>query len=82
MFRVGDRVIAKYGIDDMIPKGETGVVSLCDDPSIGVVWDEFVGGHTLGGFCENGCGWWVLEDDIALLEEAESDIESDISDLL
>lgn len=82
MFRVGDRVVAKHRIDDLIPKDAAGVVSLLGYPSIGVVWDEFVGGHTLGGFCEDGFGWWVVEGEIALLAEEEPEIESDISDLL
>lgn len=83
MFREGDRVVAIHAFDDFIRKGLTGTVTqISESYNYGVVWDEFMDGHTLGGTCEDGFGWWVVEDDIALLAEEDHEIAPDISDLL
>lgn len=65
-FKVGDRVVA---IEDALPfkiKGKHGVIIKCDSSfdhlDYGVEFDEYIGGHSCGGFPGNDgktghCAW-------------------------
>lgn len=64
VFKVGDRVeMIDPGICDPLERlinGTYGTVrKVSHDGRIGVEWDNLVGGHTLGGMCADGHGWWV-----------------------
>ncbi len=82
MFEVGDRVecIVDYPDDnEYIRIGCLGTVCEeleddldgLDDPSIGVCWDEYVGGHNCNGNCEHGYGWRVFASQLVLHQECD-----------
>lgn len=68
MFNIGDRV--EFALKTCLThsgklvSGDTGTIAMADSGSIGVIWDTFVGGHNLGGLCEEGYGWFVSCNDI------------------
>jgi len=81
-FNIGDRVICIENNPDgnrLITAGMTGTV--CDEcnEKPGVCFDVFVGGHSCGYKCEDGCGWYVYERELSF--ESQYEIESDESDL-
>lgn len=76
-FSPGDRVefIYKYSVNNgRLTTGSIGtVVALrtASDLSVGVAWDEKMGGHSLGGKCPVGYGWWVNDGHIAPYSEEQ-----------
>ena len=64
-FSIGDRVIC---IDDFMKRtnGKSGVVVDVDCFGVGVCFDEFIGGHDLGG--KKGHGWYLPEKYVEHLE--------------
>lgn len=94
-FNIGDRVVC---VDDMavlvdhnsaITLGMTGTVrafSKLTDVSVGVEWDEDVGGHDLNGALDrhSGRGYFVRPEALALFcDTLESfDARTEITDLL
>ena len=80
-FHVGDRVrlIQDYpdGNGHLII-GATGTIMHIDSrSSIGVCWDEDIGGHDLNGFCERPYGWWVTGENIEVVYEDGPDVPDD-----
>lgn len=60
-FKVGDRVKVVRGerFDTRILLGKVGTIKECiDKNSVAVVFDDNVNGHSLGGACKFGCGWF------------------------
>ena len=81
-FHEGDRVYAvsdiQTGEDKTIRTGDTGtVLIICshnanhEEDDIGVRWDVEIGGHTLGGRCDKGHGWYVYARSLKLIPEPE-----------
>lgn len=67
-FKIGDRVeFTGHCGNANLKVGYTGTIVVIDHASIGVVWDNDIGGHNLGGECEYGYGWFVDESQITLL---------------
>jgi len=94
-FCLGDRVVAVTEINGCVLEGRTGTVChmLNNDGNIGVCWDldedevDFAldeGMHTCCDHCEDGYGWYVLPEDIALHNEARDfeDFELSAIDIL
>ena len=91
-FKEGDRVVCL--VDRLrgsvrVNKGSTGTV--CTDEREGssgrvrIRWDYFVGGHSCGGFCEEGFGLNAEDYEIDLLEEEKEEAtcaDIDISSFL
>lgn len=75
VFKVGDRVLGKT-IGDEIRKG---IVRVIRDGSntIGIEFDEFKGGHDLGGLLKGeearDSGWWSRPSELKNLSEKEDD---------
>ena len=88
-FRIGDHVMlisdeAGEDFDSGLHAGNTGVIadiSQYGAPPIGVRWDDFSYGHTCGSHCEEGRGWYVYPEEIALAYEP-IDESFDISSIL
>ena len=80
-FQIGDRVILITPFageqKNALPEGATGtIVYITDDswPPIGVSWDvQPKAGHDCMNHCKYGYGWFVCEDEIALVSEFEDD---------
>ena len=72
-FKEGDRVkcigITARGY------GKVGTVRRMGE-SIGVEFDEDIGGHYLDGCCENGYGWWIKSSDLELVTESKQETVS------
>lgn len=79
MFQVGDRVICIEEYDGLEKAvGKSGTISLIVSNDYGVEFDEPVGGHTLGGHCKSGYGWWFPPRYIELvIEDSESPTQPD-----
>lgn len=75
-FRVGDRVI---GITDAMILGKTGTIRFIDGFSIGVEFDENIGGHNGGIYfkCRDGYGLFVARFDIKHLHAQKIIITTD-----
>lgn len=86
-FAVGDKVryTASGRMGDTLTRnnfsinGKVGVIIIKDafkQAAYGVRFDEeFGGGHDLRGYCENGHGWWCLEESLELaLERTAADL--------
>lgn len=62
--KVGNRVRCIYVMDTekscMLNKVGTIKEIDTDDNTVGMVFDDNVGGHTLEGKCKDGYGWWML----------------------
>lgn len=82
-FQVGDRVVlitsCAGGQKNALPEGATGtIVYITDDswPRIGVSWDvQPKAEHDCMNHCKYGYGWFVCEDEIALVSEFEDDVD-------
>ena len=60
MFKVGDKVTCTEATEDAyVVFGLSGVVVHNNGNRIGVDWDGLGGGHTCGGRCQQGRGWYV-----------------------
>ena len=81
-FNIGDRVHARCdnpSNNKSIRTGDTGTVIVVypfrldhDKDEIGVRWDsEIIDGHSLGGRCDNGHGWYVFARSLELIPEPE-----------
>lgn len=67
-FKVGDTVKICEGYPDLI--GWVGKIVTTDGGSYGVQFNErYEGFHDLGGHCEYGFGYWLLENEIELVKE-------------
>lgn len=70
-FRVGDRVefVYEHALNNgQLRPGSTGTIVAFRSSSpltVGVEWDEEMGGHSLMKRCRAGHGWWMSEADIA-----------------
>lgn len=76
MFQIGDRVkcVRCPETKTILPDMEGEVVTTTlrgNTPYIGVKWDVYVSGHDCGGRCEYGYGWWILKQDIQLIEDEQ-----------
>lgn len=58
MYKNGDRVEV-IETDGALKVGEKGTVLVAEGGSVGVVWDNHIGGHSLDERCEYGHGWWI-----------------------
>lgn len=59
-FKVGDMVTcAKSTGDAYAVFGLSGVVVHINGDRVGVAWDGLGEGHTCGGLCQHGRGWYV-----------------------
>lgn len=73
-FRIGDRVVAINAVDGntgvLNKVGTVTIVNAHSTYSYGIVFDKFVGGHSLDGSSdvEYGHGWWCEEKDLQLCE--------------
>lgn len=88
-FQIGDRVvlISKYadfrwGGNEALPRGSTGIVCDVDGNRIGVDWDGYNKGHDCAGRLQGRSGWYVDDDELDLIFLCENDAEVDISSLL
>ena len=65
-FFAGDRVVAISGSDGNLNiVGKIGTVIYDKDPTKpGVEYDEYIGGHDLGGKCREGHGWYTYTNDL------------------
>lgn len=89
-FQVGDQVVLTGTLagdqEDILPEGTTGtIVHITDNtwPPIGVCWDvKPEDGHDCMHHCEYGYGWFVCEDEIAVIADDDMDDVPDISSLL
>lgn len=93
MFQIGDRVRIREGMvpDRLIKAGfhpnTTGTIMAFADSTfvvgrkrVGIKWDKYCKGmHDLGGRCETGFGWWLLDFKIELVEPKFDDAPLDIS---
>lgn len=59
-YKVGDRVINLYG-PKMFAKA---TVCCVDENDIGIAYDEPIGAHDCGGYCEKGHGYFVNASDL------------------
>lgn len=67
-FQVGDRVKAIRNMYGFKIDSFTGTITVISGNSIGVAFDSYISGaHNLYGYCENGYGLWVSEDDLELI---------------
>jgi hypothetical protein len=69
-FFKGDRVrcIRQY---DNVHVGDTGTVmrtNKYESDSVGVKWDEPMGGHNLAGLCDYKYGWWMNHRQLELID--------------
>jgi hypothetical protein len=77
MFEDGDIVLC---IDKHDKKKEIinkfGIVRRCDSISSAIEFFENVGGHNLdcGFICENGYGWWVLNEKLIKINYLKGDV--------
>lgn len=88
IFIIGDRVRCLHAYDgNSRIEGQCGaIVSIPDKPSenIGVCFDTWVAGHSCGGTCENGRGWYVppaylaMESDDAEFEPQPDEMWQDL----
>jgi hypothetical protein len=70
-FYVGDRVRCKITYDGRPHVGAKGTVLLEGSGkygSIGVRWDERMGGHNLSRNCEEGRGWYIPPSNLELIK--------------
>lgn len=61
-FHVGQRVKVTCNLGAIRLKEEFGTIIATQSPltaSYGVSFDRNVGGHSCGGKCPNGHGWWL-----------------------
>lgn len=82
-FAIGDRVrcVSHYPVDNNV-RGESGRVECIDSTgTCGVVFDNHISGHDLGGHCEYGYGWWLLQSEL-IFEEPEYEIDDTIDGCL
>lgn len=69
-FKVGDKVICVKDYVDKVKVGLKGVI-VDMESSIGVEWEEDIGGHDCGGYCKSGYGYFVNRDNIKLLTSSD-----------
>jgi hypothetical protein len=62
-FNIGDRVVAidVYDGNEKIVGVSGNIISIRDNGNCAVEFDEYVGGHSLEGRCEDGYGWYVTQ---------------------
>ncbi len=71
MFKIGDRIESTKD-NNNIPPGITGTIKTIEDNDYGIVFDVPIEeGHTIGGLCLSGYGWWVSKNDIKPLPKDE-----------
>lgn len=75
-FKVGDRVccIRNDGLKELV--GKVGTVVEVDSITVGIDFDESIGGHALSGKAREGHGWWLAHPFVELID---SDINIIIS---
>lgn len=71
-FKIGDRILVaenhlspfRKGLGDSqfgnVPEFSGTIVEISGG-EYGIKFDDFIDGHTLGGQCEPGYGWWCTE---------------------
>lgn len=74
MFHIGDRV--RVDNTFLALDGDEGtIVEIGEIDSsiwrVGVRFDKHIDGHTCGGLCEDGYGWYVLPENLELIGEDE-----------
>lgn len=81
--RVGDRVRVIKNFDEQSLLLRRGTVAQCKgvnlstirDWEIGVVFDEYMGGHDLDGACAYGYGRWGYGSEVEIIDEPAHDTE-------
>jgi hypothetical protein len=58
-YKVGDRVVCKGNYHNKDIAGKVGTVKVVDSTIVGVEFDKHISGHSCGGRCKRGHGWWV-----------------------
>lgn len=86
-FKIGDRVKIKDGVrvgfQHITSKDFSGIgtIKLINSPtSVGVCFDEDIGGHNLCRMCNSGHGWHISRDSLMLIPEEHVGVK--IEDLL
>lgn len=81
-FHAGDRVVCKVDTLQFINiySGDTGVIC-CEkrEPGSGMIrvrWDNKIGGHDCGSYCEYGYGWNVRDNEIVILNSEDDKDEA------
>lgn len=69
-FQVGDRVKVTGGMR----KHRTGTVVGCDGGVFAIRFDEYIHGHDCDGLCKKGYGWFVIRDNLELIESSDNAI--------
>lgn len=81
-FMLGDRVvlIEEQADNDILHIGTVGTVCNTDRTRyVGVVWDDYIDGHSCSGHCEKGHGWYVRRSEIELCNTNDDINEDDIA---
>ena len=87
-FSIGD--VVYVSIDWLPPYNNrkeiyTGVIVTIDNTMVGIRFDDDIGGHDLGGLCEDGHGYYLFPEMLGVVKHVENDIvesDQDISTLL
>lgn len=74
-FQTGDRIRATVTVGAEEVNDAVGTIIDIDFHDYAVRFDEYIGGHTCDGLCEDGYGWWVYEEHMIVLNNPLPDID-------